>query len=470
MANLQNLPAEILYAIFAYTRAVDVLRSLCLVSEKLCGIAQPLLYQEVFLDLTDLTATSLRSLSLLVRTVVSCRFLAARIRRIVLHLAFDGDLIDHPRSPIGVRSAGLQSRANQSRTVTPIISSRISQDLDKDDWCSKIIASASLLFVNTFNLESLTLPTSFCSLKWLTTLRSMPVDVNNKPSPLEGLRLLHLVDTNGGRMNGTKLSLTDIMPLLSLPQLDKIHVDNCCGHIPGISSYLLPERAPPGTFNFSEVSFRNSCVDAISIHTLIAACKSLQYFGYFACASPFNQFNPRELRSALNCQQSSLKRLDVSFYNNLEVSANVQTWRDMSYGSFLCFSNLEGLKVDQVFSDVLPDLPPSLKNFGLRNCYAPVYHTISYLAQKVDLGAMPLLKEVYLSTDVLAPGKMLDLPSRGATDVLFYEACNCLETLFAGTNVSLSFESDLLAHMVHDYSFAFEFDRSGQFWPLIYLK
>jgi len=300
----------------------------------------------------------------------------------------------------------------------------------------------------------------------------MPVDVNNKPSPspLEGLRLLHLVDTNGGRTNGTKLSLTDIMPLLSLPQLDKIHVDNCCGHIPGISSYLLPERAPPGTFNFSEISFRNSCVDAISIHTLIAACKSLQCFDYFACASPFNQFNPRELRSALNYQQSSLKRLNISFYNNLEVSANVQIWGNMSYGSFLGFSNLEALDVDQVFSDVLPDLPPSLKTFGLRNCYAPVYHTISYLALKVDLGATPLLKEVYLSTDVLAPGKMLDLPSRGATDVLFYEACNCLENLFAGTDVSLSFESDLLAHMVHDYSFAFEFDRSGQFWPLIYLK
>lgn len=470
MAQLQDLPAEILYAIFAYTPAVDALRSLCLVSKKLCGVAQPLLHQEVFLDFPDPTASSLRTLSLLARTAVSCRFLAARIRRIVLHFAFDGELIGHARSLIRARSAGLQSHANHSRIVTPIMSSRIPQDLDIIDWYSRIIASASILFANAFNLENLTAPTWFCSLKWLTTLFSTPIDVDNKPPPLEGLRLLRLVDTDSGRANRTKLSLTDIMPLLSLPQLDKIHVDNCCGHIPGISSYLLPEHAPPGTFNFSEISFRYSCVDAISIHTLIAACKSLQCFDYLACASPFNQFNPLELSSALNCQQNSLKRLDVSFYDNLEVSANVRFWGDMSYGSFLGFSNLEALGLDQVFSDVLPDLPPSLKTFGLRNCYAPVYHTIFYLAQKVDLGAMPLLKEVYLSTDVLAPGKMLDLPSRGATDVLFYEACNCLENIFAGTYVSLRFESDLLSHMVHDYSFAFEFDRSGQFWPLIYLK
>lgn len=142
----------------------------------------------------------------------------------------------------------------------------------------------------------------------------------------------------------------------------------------------------------------------------------------------------------------------------------------MLYGSFLCFSKLEALDVDQVFLDVLPDLPPSLKTFGLRHYYTPIYHTISYLAQKVDLGAISLLKEVYLSMDVLAPGKLLDLPSRGATDILFYEAYNYLEPFFAGTDVFLRFENDLLAHMVHDYSFAFEFDRSGQFWLLIYLK
>jgi hypothetical protein len=153
----------------------------------------------------------------------------------------------------------------------------------------------------------------------------------------------------------------------------------------------------------------------------------------------------------------------------MEDSDYVRVWGNMSYGSFLEFINLTSLDVDQAFIDVLPGLPPSLKAFGLRNYYASVYHSICYIAQKVNAGAMPLLKEVFLSTDVLAPGKMLDLPSRGATDVLFYEAYNLLKSLFTGTDVCLRFESDLLSHIAHDYSFAFEFDRSGQFWPLIYL-
>lgn len=77
---------------------------------------------------------------------------------------------------------------------------------------------------------------------------------------------------------------------------------------------------------------------------------------------------------------------------------------------------------------------------------------MSYFAQKVGSGAMLLLKEVCLSTDVLAPGRMLNLPSRGATDDLCYEACSCLENNFAGTHAPLRFECDHLSHMVHDYS------------------
>lgn len=77
MAKLQDLPPEILYAILACTPAVEALRSPCLVSKKLCGVAQPLLQQEVFLDFADFTAISLRPLSLIARTAVSCRFVGA---------------------------------------------------------------------------------------------------------------------------------------------------------------------------------------------------------------------------------------------------------------------------------------------------------------------------------------------------------------------------------------------------------
>jgi hypothetical protein len=172
MAKLQDLPAEMLSAIFAYIRSVEALRSLCLVSGKLCGVAQPLLYHDVFLGFPDLTDNSLRPLFLLARTAVSCRFLAARIRRIVLRFAFNGVLIGHPRSLTEIRSTGWQSRAIQVRNVTPIFPSRIPQNLDMDDWRSRLIASASLLFANTPNLEDLTVPTGFCS-GWLQSFSKL---------------------------------------------------------------------------------------------------------------------------------------------------------------------------------------------------------------------------------------------------------------------------------------------------------
>jgi hypothetical protein len=95
---------------------------------------------------------------------------------------------------------------------------------------------------------------------------------------------------------------------------------------------------------------------------------------------------------------------------------------------------------------------------------------MSYLAREVKQGAIPLLGEVYISIDVLAPGGMLDLLLRGATDMLFKASCDKIKSLFIGTGVYVGFEGALLSKVADDYSFAFESDRSGVFWPLIYLK
>jgi hypothetical protein len=65
---------------------------------------------------------------------------------------------------------------------------------------------------------------------------------------------------------------------------------------------------------------------------------------------------------------------------------------------------------------------------------------------------------------------MLDLPLRGATDVLFEASCDKIKSLFIGTGVCVGFEGALLSKVADDYIFAFESDRSGLFWPLIYLK
>jgi hypothetical protein len=271
-------------------------------------------------------------------------------------------------------------------------------------------------------------------------------------------------------MNSAQVNLTDIAPLLSLPRLDKIKIDHCRGYSQVGTSYLTPAYAPIGAFAFSEISFRYSCVDAYSIHTLIAACKSLKVFRYRFCASPVNQFNPSELSSALGAHRDSLEQLEVSFYGNMEDRNYARIWTGAAYGPFAAFGKLNSLNVDQAFLDFLPDLPKSLERFALQNCYASVYQTMCHIARQVNEGAIPLLGQIYLSTDVLAPGKMLDLPSRGATDILFEKSCDTLQCLFAGTAVCIGFENNLLSHVTDDYSFAFELDRSGLFWPLIYLK
>jgi hypothetical protein len=147
-----------------------------------------------------------------------------------------------------------------------------------------------------------------------------------------------------------------------------------------------------------------------------------------------------------------------------------RVWTGATYGPFAAFENLNSLNVDQAFLDLLPDFPKSLERFYLQNCYASVYQTMSHIASKVNEGAIPLLRQIYLSTDVLAPGKMLDLPSRGATDVLFEESCDSLQSLFAGTAVCIGFEDNMLSQVTDDYSFAFELDRSRLSWPLISLK
>jgi hypothetical protein len=65
---------------------------------------------------------------------------------------------------------------------------------------------------------------------------------------------------------------------------------------------------------------------------------------------------------------------------------------------------------------------------------------------------------------------MLDLPRRGATDVLFNAACQKLRGSFKGTGIKLHLESGLLDVTSRGYADAVEFGQAGVFWPFVYVQ
>jgi hypothetical protein len=163
---------------------------------------------------------------------------------------------------------------------------------------------------------------------------------------LRGLKVLNLTLSSLGQMKPAEIRLADIVPLLSLPRLVKIKVDYYRGYNPARTSYLIPTYAPLRSLVFSEISFRYSCVDAYSIQTLITACKTLKVFRYRYCASPVNQFNPSELKSALNTHKDSLERLEVSYYDNMEDRDYARIWIGATYSSFDIYKSLSSLDLD----------------------------------------------------------------------------------------------------------------------------
>jgi hypothetical protein len=91
MATLQNLPAELVTIIFDLLGDIAALRSLCLVSKYLCGIAQHLLYRNLFHESSNTSNCFLRWLFLLTNTIVSCSQLASQVRRITLDVTEDSE-------------------------------------------------------------------------------------------------------------------------------------------------------------------------------------------------------------------------------------------------------------------------------------------------------------------------------------------------------------------------------------------
>ncbi|GLA56004.1 hypothetical protein AnigIFM63604_003493, partial [Aspergillus niger] len=226
--------------------------------------------------------------------------------------------------------------------------------------------------------------------------------------------------------------------------------------------------APLRLLPISTVSLSGSFIEVTDIDALIGLCRKLAAFYYCQYGSQsIEPLSPQRLYSLLFCQRNSLRVLQVSLYDLIGSSP---IFSDLQFGSLKDFVGLEYLILDQVYFNCTPQLPPSLKHLTIRECRSPVAPSLVSIAECVLNGQLPNLQIICLHSDGIFPGKMLNLPQRGATDILFNEACRKLLDIFDGTGITLRFENDLLDKTVQGYGAAYEYGQPGLYWPFIYLE
>lgn len=477
MANLQDLPLELVVIILDCTDDVSTLRDCCLVSKRLGTIAQSLLYQYFIQTLPSSPHSLQHPLGLLTRTLVSCSRLGGNVRDLDIDASDEHD----PENNLGrgpPQYSGEIWKTNDISRVLGLYDGDIKAFIDKirrfpsisrDAWLHSLRLEPNLLtlllLLHTPNLRRLVISVDQLSLSALNSLVRISHGGIPGLSFMGNLKRLHLRCPTADQ--GNKVVLSDIMPLLFLPCLEQLWIDQCSEDDANESFLTQLFNIPPGTLSVTMISFRQSCVGAASIQMLIRACKALKSFRYNIGTSNATQFNPEELYSALYDQRNNLEDVRVNLSSMEQDFA--PTWKDRDYGSFYEFDKLKTLSVDQPFLKDLSDFPPSLRHLFLQGCQSPVFQAMSHVSAQSIGGLLPLLTEVSLSSDVLYPGRMLDLPSRGATDLLFDGSCEKLSGLFFGTNVDLQFESGLFEKTVDDYDFAFNYGIPGTFWPLVSL-
>jgi hypothetical protein len=200
---------------------------------------------------------------------------------------------------------------------------------------------------------------------------------------------------------------------------------------------------------------------------LCLACKKLTAFCYDEGDTQNEQLSPQQLYSCLHCQRNNLIDLQVTLSRNNHSGAVIL--ENFQHGSFLQYTNMKFMSLDQSFLGILPQLPSSLEHLAIQYCRVPVLQTLIFVASQASQGLLPTMNLISLHSDICYPGRMLGLPARGATVVLFEIACQELHELFKGTGITLRLESALLEKTVQGYDFEVHCGTPGMFWPFIHL-
>jgi hypothetical protein len=464
------LPAEIVLLILDYIDSTTILKHFCLLSKKFGAIAQPLLYREIVVSAED---TPL-SLLLLCRTITTCPLIAAQVRLLDIDTEKTGLLVSPENAANAAKQRGFARsdlRLLKARAQTLGLNSQ--EAFDSRFWVTESITLPVLLISCLPNLRELFITLDPAGLPLLTRLAEGRTPDNTKQSLacLDSFKILHLGCFPG--LGGAEIDIADITVLLTLLRLSKIQISNCISP----SIYQLCPVAPPGeasgvplrSLSVSTVSLWHNSICEARIGTLVKSCKEITSFYCGQIDSQAEQLSPQQLYALLFCQRSSLRVLQLSFQNYSYLLSATPTFSTSQCGSLREFAHLEYLTIDQLYLGDAPDLPSSLIHLGIQNCQTPIAESLRHIAKLGLTDHFPTLKSVFLQTDNLYPGGMLNLPRRGATDILFKEAYWELQECFTGTGIDLRLESDLLGTTARGYAAAYEFGWPGDFWPFIYL-
>lgn len=463
--ELSDLPPEIILIILDFIETTVALHDICLVSKKFCAIAQPLLYHEIILGPGDV----LLSILLLCRTITTCPLIAAHVQQLDIDTDNPGFLLAEDENnfnavyPDKMPKADIHLLEKETRDLNlgGIDASHFGTEIGDTVIFTMLIISRSQ------NLRSLAITLDPQGLFLLIGLSQGRINALSSLSPcLDGLERLHLRCRNG-RCND-RINMNSIARLLSLLPLREIQITDYCSG--GQDSYETDDAdvTPLRSLSASTLSLSGSSIEETDFNVLIGLCKYLTAFYYGQCGSYNFQLSSSRLYSLLSCRWDSLRVLQLSFGNQFAIPP---AFEDRQFGGSLKqFVVLEYLILDQVYYNCTSELPSSLIHLEIRDCRSPIAQALACIAETVLNGQLPNLQCISLHSDITYPGQMINLPKRGATDILFNKTCSDLRNILDGTEITLQLEKDLLDKTVQGYGAAYEYGQPGEFWPFIYLE
>jgi hypothetical protein len=470
MANFNSLPVEIVLMILDCFEDRLMLLSISLVSKRLCTMTQPRLFREI-----TLSSSIIPPLLLLLRTVISCPDLAAHVLSLEIDDAADSDEESKPDILANLSQARKQHTVLLDFSVeeVAVITEEVRNlNISCQDAAPSILEMSNagilstLLISFTPNLYHLSIAVDHCHLDLLLNLAKRLDDGVLRPLSLGSLRSLHLKCLE--ESHSSEVTFRDVALLLPLLHLTELQLSGCAGYSWEEAALSTLSHALDKSLSLSSISVLKSDLDEASMKMLCRSCKRLAAFHYDECDMGNKQLSQQQLHSSLHSQRHNLENLQVGLSRTDHSDAVIPT--NTQNGSFLEYINAKFMGLDQLFLGILPQLPPSLEHLVIQYCRAPVLQTLTYVASQASQGHLPAMNLISLHSDICYPGRMLGLPARGATDVLFKIACQDLQKLFQGTGITLRVERNLLEKTVQGYDFEYNYGAPGAFWPFIHLR
>ncbi|KAL4953038.1 hypothetical protein BDW69DRAFT_11772 [Aspergillus filifer] len=381
MVNLLNFPDEILLLILSnfagHYMFKEELLTLCLVSRRLCALAQPFLYdkfvREVHCQCCHINGAPpgrLVPLILFTRTLISRPDLAARVHTAKFDLAMD-EFDDND-----VREAELDA------DTFKILSggfSKLPAEFRVDNFSDAVSMYSNpwllVLAAHMPNLQNLQLTIGKEGLRDLDQVFAKLPDLGVEQPYFKNLKSIVIRDLARSEND----YLTIITSILELAQLEDFTLINVNGDAYGCPSF----EVKPNSLNISSLSLFEACIDTKSLMALIKGCKFLKEFNYrgrnFCEHSIVEscQFEPEHLLTILDSQKDNLHSIRC----NLDWDgAEPSKWEDHpKYGSFESFTNLRHLSLDQYPYAPDTELPASLHCLTIANISFPIFDVVNSL-------------------------------------------------------------------------------------------